>query len=414
MIQLLIIADDLTGALDAGVKFASAGMRVQVFFENTVELSECNADIAVLAYPTRHLSPEKAYITIKNAAEKAFSLGITKILKKTDSGLRGNIGAELTALLDAHGKQHIIPFLPALPEMNRITKNGVQYIDNVPVSKSVFGNDTYAPVRYDGISDILNTTCQTETIILQPEEKLPECERNTIAVYNIETQEQMMDTCKKLAQAGALDISAGCSGIAAAMAELINGGNKCAEKSAEKRQRMAVICGSTNPITKNQLCYAWDTGFAPAQLNEKQLLTKNYFSQAESRPFLDGINTLLRDSKYLAVGTSLNLDEQKTDKDELETMRLQISENLGAFIAAVARDNPDVALVISGGDTLLAFMNTLEAKSIMPYCELEPGVILSQIQLNGQVMDIVSKSGGFGKVELFVELREELCKKLSV
>lgn len=59
------------------------------------------------------------------------------IYKKTDSALRGNIGAELGALVAASG-QKILPFVPAFPQMNRITKGGIHYIDGVPVTESSF------------------------------------------------------------------------------------------------------------------------------------------------------------------------------------------------------------------------------------------------------------------------------------
>mgnify|MGYP000093217377 CR=1 FL=1 len=68
------------------------------------------------------------------------SAGVFSIYKKTDSALRGNIGAELSALLKTSGERQL-PFLPAFPQIDRVTRDGVHYISGVPVTESPFGID---------------------------------------------------------------------------------------------------------------------------------------------------------------------------------------------------------------------------------------------------------------------------------
>ena len=140
MERLLMIADDMTGALDAGVAFASSGARVCVgqgcYFTSDPEAAECGVVVSVV--PTRHVSPSEAYDMVRETVERAAPLGFSVIFKKTDSALRGNIGAELEAVMDASGVKRLC-FVPAFPAMDRVTKNGIHYINgNVPVSESVF------------------------------------------------------------------------------------------------------------------------------------------------------------------------------------------------------------------------------------------------------------------------------------
>ena len=71
---------------------------------------------------------------------------LTIFYKKTDSALRGNIGAELSAALDGSGAG-VLSFLPAFPRMNRTTAAGIHYIDGIPAAKSVFGQDPFNPVK---------------------------------------------------------------------------------------------------------------------------------------------------------------------------------------------------------------------------------------------------------------------------
>ena len=133
MVKLLIIADDFTGALDTGVQFAARGAKTRVVADANYDLAKAEADVLVLDAETRHLPPEEAYKLVYRVASAAKEAGIPHIYKKTDSGLRGNIGCELSAVMDAL-KAESLPFIPAFPSMNRVTRDGVQLIDGVPVA----------------------------------------------------------------------------------------------------------------------------------------------------------------------------------------------------------------------------------------------------------------------------------------
>ena len=146
MVKLLIIADDFTGALDTGVQFAARGANTRVVTDLAYDFSQADAEGLVMVAETRHLTPRKAYDIVYHAARNARKAGIPYIYKKTDSALRGNIGSELTAVMDA-AEADTIAFLPAFPKMGRVTQAGVHYVDCVPVAESVFGKDPFEPVK---------------------------------------------------------------------------------------------------------------------------------------------------------------------------------------------------------------------------------------------------------------------------
>ena len=156
MVKLLIVADDFTGALDTGVQFTARGARTCVVTDPAYDFSRAKAEtqVLVLDAETRHLTPEAAYSVVRRAVEGALRAGFTHIYKKTDSALRGNVGAELTAVLDGAGAESI-SFLPALPKMDRITRRGIHYIDGVPVAESVFGRDPFEPVGASSVAEII-------------------------------------------------------------------------------------------------------------------------------------------------------------------------------------------------------------------------------------------------------------------
>ena len=133
--RLLLIADDLTGSLDAAVQFERAGVSTFVTMRDATETP--GADVSVLAVDieSRHLPPGEAARRVERCVEAAVRAGIRRFYKKTDSTLRGNIGAELAAMLRATGVQELY-FVSALPDAGRITRGGVQYVDGVPLHGS--------------------------------------------------------------------------------------------------------------------------------------------------------------------------------------------------------------------------------------------------------------------------------------
>lgn len=148
MARLTVIADDLTGALDTGVQFANRCVSVRVAAVNAAAVPEeiFHADVAVIDAEVRHKTSQQAYNICLGLVQQALRCGTDTVYIKTDSGLRGNIGAMFQAALDAGGAA-VAYYAPALPQMNRLTRGGIQYIDGVPIDKSVFGQDPFEPVH---------------------------------------------------------------------------------------------------------------------------------------------------------------------------------------------------------------------------------------------------------------------------
>ncbi len=173
MIRLLIIADDFTGALDTGVQMAGCNAVTYVTTDVNCQFScYSDADVLVIDAETRHLIPAEAGERVRDIVERAKSAGIPHLYKKTDSALRGNIGAELTAILEASGES-CIPFLPALPQASRTTVDGIHYIKGVPVAESIFGADPFEPVVHSRVADIISEQSSVEVHMHQPKQATP-------------------------------------------------------------------------------------------------------------------------------------------------------------------------------------------------------------------------------------------------
>lgn len=144
---VLALADDLTGALEAGARFAAHGLRAIV---TTAMKGTSTQPVVVIDTETRHLPPEEAAGIVANSAVASSRL----VYKKTDSTLRGNIAAELAALSSALGGARI-GYIPAYPALGRTVRNGRLSVHGVPVDRTEFGQDALNPVRSSSISELL-------------------------------------------------------------------------------------------------------------------------------------------------------------------------------------------------------------------------------------------------------------------
>ncbi len=397
MNKLFIIADDLTGALDTGVCFASAGIRTCVRLpEGTAQPTETEAyQVEVAIVESRHMQPKDAYTAVYETLSGASKNDYTHFYKKTDSALRGNIGAELAATLSAtQGKT--IHFIPAYPKMNRVCRDGILYINrDTPVSQSVFAQDPFNPVRHSGVLEIIAEQTQTPAYLAQAEAgQYPE----GIAVYNAETDEEIAAIGRHLVKDSQANLFAGCAGFANALPEILNLGSS-AEEETLPRGTIIVFCGSVNPISLNQCAFAHSQGYPLYHLQEDG-------SFRDQDTVAGEMISAASKSEICMLDTGAG-ELDATDEDVL-TQSAVVAGRMSEIMARVLSHQKDSIPCIIGGDTLLAFAKDLGISSLIPIKEMMPGVVLSRYLHNGTWHFLITKSGGFGSEDLFTKLYREL------
>ena len=410
MDPFLIIADDFTGALDTGVQFASAGMRVLVSTNTDPEFENVTgqAEVVVLDAETRHLPCGEAGERVKRIVEKAKNAGIQKIMKKTDSALRGNIGAELTALLNESGR-NVLHFFPAFPDMNRTTKGGVQYVDGIRVSDSVFGKDPFEPVRHSNVADIIHEQSDTEVVIISDGNLLMQSSRPVIAVYDTCDKAELERYAEQLILNDEFYCIAGCAGLAKALNAQIGAAAQNKDFSVSDGD-LLVICGSVNPVTVRQLDFAERHGFRRIRLTMEQKMDADYFGSPAGKKVIEEWAGLCRESGNIIFDTNdipggpRTLDIAAEAGMTREDLRISVSKTLGMLAKGLLDEGIEKTLFITGGDTLLECLNSLSADSLFPIGEVAPGSVMSKINYNGRDHTMITKSGGFGDEDLLVKL----------
>lgn len=412
MVKLLVIADDFTGALDTGVQFKARDSLVLVYKRGDEGLSEVmKKDIQVLVIDTetRHLPASKAYDTVFRVIRMAVELGIRYIYKKTDSGMRGNIGSELAAFYDASGKRSV-HFVPAFPQMGRTTIGGVHYINNVPVSESVFGKDLFEPVRCSAIKDIIGAQSAVpvhlmgKTVSREPP--------GGILVYDSKTDEEMARLADRLKEADQLYLLAGCAGFAGILLGQL--GLEVREDVLPAFEpRLLTACGSINSVTASQVDYAAGAGMCRIALTPEQKLTEGWAEGPEGIRAIRQWEERTPPRKSLIVECGVRDTEATARYVQqhgigLEQARRRIADNMGGVLKQMLKDGMSGTLLVTGGDTLLAFMQSIRQNALVPICEILPGVVLSQVTYAGRIYNLLSKSGGFGQEDLLTRLERRI------
>lgn len=411
---LLIIADDFTGALDTGVQFAARGIKTRVVVGADAALTHQNADVLVVDTETRHLPAAQAYAAVEGLVQRAKYAGFAYLYKKTDSALRGNVGAELAALLSASSSRQLA-FLPAFPQMNRVTKNGVQYIDGVPVTESPFGVDPFEPVRHAAVTDLLAEQTDLPAAsfpALAADGSVPA--EDGILVFDAATVDELRSTGRALLNNGGLRVLAGCAGFGAVLPELLGlGGTDVTCPALDPR--LLVICGSVNAITLAQLDKAEQAGFTRLRLTPHQKLMPDYWRSTDGRMTLDHIEETLAAHPYNIIETNDEGGNEPTAAaaDALgltrEAMRVRIASGVGQLVGALFASPAVGTLLLTGGDTLLQCMNSVGVHELEPICEMERGVVLARFGCGGTTRYVITKSGGFGQADLLTALAKRIA-----
>lgn len=414
MAKLAVLADDFTGALDTGVQFAKVGVATLVtatpspIQQKTV--MEC--EVLVLNLETRHLSAELAGRWVADSMAMLKAAGVEYFYKKTDSALRGNIGAELEAMCTGEA----IFFIPAFPKAGRTTVDGRHYCDGLPISSSVFGKDPFNPVLHDSIADIIAASSPIDVLTVSQRE-LPLFTKprggGRIVVFDAADDEGMRRIAEKLSALGTPRLLAGCAGMAEYMPEMMGLERKPLPSVSFNVGGLTVVSGSLNEMTLEQVEYGRANGFSTVDLTPEQKLCADITKSGLYRQIADKIREMRGSGVRLILQASSGAEDLRRTNALARSMHLsaddtreRVAANMGRLTAMLLEDYQCGTLAVFGGDTLISALRTIGCDGIKPVCEIESGVVLSSLSRNGGEMSLITKSGGFGNKDIIVRIEQ--------
>jgi D-threonate/D-erythronate kinase len=168
---VLVVGDDMTGANATGALFAGRGMRTVTVAEpaNLARFAG-EFDVLVVDIASRHLPAEEAARRAREAVAAASASRVELVVKRVDTTLRGNVGAELDAVLEQRRRRPTAGtvraiMVPAFPAAGRTTVGGIQLVDGVALTETDAARDPLDPVRSSRVASIV--AAQTDRSIAE-------------------------------------------------------------------------------------------------------------------------------------------------------------------------------------------------------------------------------------------------------
>jgi D-threonate/D-erythronate kinase len=134
--QLVIVADDLTGALDTAACYAAAGYVTALPLAG---FDPVPCDVLTISTESRDLPPAEAAARVREAVTRIRDRCAPRWwYKKIDSAIRGNPAEELAAMLECLPAGPVI-VTPALPQEGRTVREGILAVNGVELAATALG-----------------------------------------------------------------------------------------------------------------------------------------------------------------------------------------------------------------------------------------------------------------------------------
>lgn len=398
MTLAVVIADDLTGALDTGVQFSNRGLSVGVITDHkSLQRDLRSFDVLVVDTESRHLPPDKAAQIVSEAGRAGHALGAKLCYKKVDSTLRGNIGAELTALLDG-GFGHELMFIPAFPELGRTVQDGMLLLDGKPIGETEMKDDPINPMGESEIKAIIaqQSAVPVETLA-KPHSLPPSGKGPAIYLFDSASRADLQEICEHLASQDRLRLTAGSAGFAGALADYLAPALPPGE-IPKCRLPLLVVSGSLNPVSRRQAEYAADCGFEHISISPEYLVSSERCAVQMLDRLVQTVSNRLNQGRNVIVETGATRLEDGGG----------LTPVLGRLVKDIIDGSVPLTLVLFGGDTAIGVLNALQVSVVIPQLELAPGTALSRTVSDVYGMQIITKAGGFGSEDLLVQIHHLL------
>nr|WP_309100838.1 four-carbon acid sugar kinase family protein [Fredinandcohnia onubensis] len=414
--KLAVIADDLTGANDTGVQFAKQGLNTTVLFSYTqLQPSHLTEDVIVLNSDSRAIEAGKSYDIVFDLSAQLKQLGVSNVFKKIDSTMRGNIGPEIDAVMDAF--DYKISFVvPAFPKSNRATINGEHFVNGVLLEKAEMAKDPASPVNESYLPKLVQKQSKRDVELITMShvrkgidhlsnimKELSLSDTSKIVIIDATTDEELEIIVKAAQALQEKYLWVGSAGIAShifleeTQEEVIN------TTKVSDRDPVLVVAGSVNSITQQQIQVLKEKN----DVAEIVISPEEFFFEDRRKLEIDRIvkeSKALLDKGDLVVTTNRDQEVIGKVKDLQRELGLSnfdvgntIAQSMGEIAGQLIESKKICGAVLTGGDIAGATCKELQGEGIRVIGEVEPGIPYGK--LFGGLYDgipLVTKAGAFG------------------
>ena len=419
MLELVVIADDLTGAADTGVQFRPLFVPVYLVDRRFLSIDSFGEPPQALSIFTasRGLPPADAHRVVTEVCRAFGRHAPRRVYKKIDSAMRGNIGAELEAVMDVLDIS--MSFIaPAYVEQGRTTVGGVHCIHGTPVARTEMRRDPIAPVCESRLPEWIGRQAHLPIAHISLD-VLNQGAAAAVAAIDRAAGSGVRHFTFDAAVPEDLDriahlalnhypqaLLCGSAGLAKSMARALGRHQPHPHPvwrlvDEPPAGHWLFACGSASERLRRQV-----------QVLDEQanagVVALDPAGHASGHPLENWAAAIRRAASQLAANDLVmtlappSADTSLADSDRLLAV---FADAVHSVIAAVR----PAGLFLSGGDTALAVLERLGARGIRLECEMASGLVFGRL-VGGAMegMPVVTKAGAFGPPDALLKLKEAL------
>lgn len=430
MPRFAVIADDLTGANATGILFGKQGFRAISSLSGAACEFPGDPDVIVVNTESRAIEAGEAYSRVYSAARDLLAMGIRHFDKRIDSTLRGNMGAEIDAVLNAlreAGTDALAVVVAAFPASGRSTVGGYHLVAGVPLERTDVASDPTCPVhtsslpgllasqsRHPVASISLSTVLAGKEAVAAALRRLYSEGKRVIAVDCV-SESDMQAIARGAAECALPVVSADPGPFGAALAAALYPGGR------RSRGRVLVVAGSVTAVTRGQISMLQSSmPCSMFRVNAELLVNGGEQGELEIERAVGLLADAAASSSVIGVMTAA------TPEDVLDVA--QLAREMGASSAAISRRVADALADIAvrfldragqgpigvygtGGDIIAAVCRACDARGIELIGEVLPLATYGRIVGGPRSgMPMVTKGGLVGGPDAAVKCVEHLIR----
>lgn len=392
---VLVIADDFTGANDAGSGLAQAGARVHVLFGTEAPLPDDAADVLVISTDSRAVSASQAAERVAQVVQHfAAQLQQGWLFKKIDSTLRGNVGAETAAALHASGKRLAL-VAPAVPRLGRTTREGKVWVNQRLLTDTEFASDPKTPILSPRVLDQMQIDGTEIDLPTLRSDRLDAvlAAAHGVVVVDAENEADLARLITAAARLAEKPLLVGAAGLSDALGAAL---------SVRPSRPVLAVVGSMSSSAQQQIATLLkQRAVEIVDVDIRQLFQQPAWPDRDR--WIEQAETALRAGRHTVIRTCQH-ESQRHDIGHLsqqhsvtrQQLGEAISQLLGEMTHSLCRTQLPHALYLSGGDVAIAVAQALGASGFKIQ-GLVAGCVPHGVLLNSEfTLPVMTKAGGFG------------------
>lgn len=411
--SIAIIGDDLSGSNDTAVYFSKYGFSSCVInYPEGFQLESGFCEVLAISTNTRDSTPQEASEVAREVSKYLIHNGIDNIYKKIDSTFRGNIGAEVEAIM-ASMQIPLAIICPTFPNLKRTVSDGYLYIEGILLEDTPFAQDPGCPVSESHLPDLLSrqTSFNVKSLSLNT------VRQGTRAVTEALAEFVKQGNCMVVADAitnNDLEILVSVNRDqlppvlfcgSAGMSSVMLSSSKVFTKP--KAPPVLVIVGSVHPHNRKMMDAA-----VKAQVAGEIFIDPDRLNDSDEVVMIQrDVERMLQEGKNIILHTYQCADERKASRDRMKhhqyeerEIPVRISKGLQDYATELLKQHLFSGIIVTGGSTALHILRGIEGAGVKMIEEMEVGLPYGTViggPLNG--LGIITKAGGFGTEGAFIE-----------